>query len=616
MPNLDAFSADPGVDAGRIQPTGVVPQDGLYVFCLGHDAPGYRAFIKPGDFVEVNQTGTFPAGNAFTFQARTRAPSALPPAPYVWKASVLLDDLEIGARPIDGLAIANDWEWYVDVAGLVGSHKVAFRLTFVGPNLPNPPPATNVPAIEVEIPAFYLDHLVFSTIATQPFITNEVPTANQGQTVGVAPTDDTSIDFDCFGLGQNVDPTTLHVTINGTDAIVAGVMQPGFHGLVGPSAEVMHVTVAPNIVFASASVVTVAVTVSTVAVVHTHSRSWTFEVADTTPPVMVFVQAIAPKQIRVTWSKAIDIDDPSSAHDGLNPALYYVQAVQPDGVTPVVDGGPVGPLIYTPTPYLLVESVQIVSDDDPTVIDLFMNEELTPSTTYELTEIGVTDLFGNFETSVTAFESFVLPVPLGRVLDLYRWVPTLNRQEDVTADLLRFIRCIQEPTNLLLYDIDTWTEILDVDLAPEPFLDAMLADLGNPFPFVLSVNQKRKLIRLLVAIYKQKGTAIGIINAVRFFLGLTVTITTFTGGTMLLGISELGVDWVLGPGTSFALYSFRVVSAISLTQAQIDQIAFIANYMKPAHTHLIEVVVPHILPPYDPVELGISELGVDWILHL
>jgi hypothetical protein len=36
---------------------------------------------------------------------------------------------------------------------------------------------------------------------------------------------------------------------------------------------------------------------------------------------------------------------------------------------------------------------------------------------------------------------------------------------------------------------------------------------------------------------------------------------------------------------------------------------------KAAHEHLIGIVVPTTPPVYDPVELGISRLGVDWILH-
>lgn len=331
------------------------------------------------------------------------------------------------------------------------------------------------------------------------------------------------------------------------------------------------------------------------------TRTWSFRVADVTPPVLAGALATSPKTIRVTWSKQIELVSPTGTHDGLNPALYALAANPPDIVTPFVNPS--------------VASVTVVSAGNPSVIDLELDTELTPSMPYFLTETDVADTVGNVTISTIAVGGFVLPEPAGRDFDLYRKLPLLNRQEDVTQDLLKFIRCMQEVADLLFYDVDTWCEIFDVDVATEPFLDAMLEDLGNPFPFVLSVNQKRKLIRLLVAIYQEKGTAIGIVNAVRFFLGLTITISTYEANTMLLGVSELGVDWILGPGNSFALYAFNINSPIALTNDQIAQIRFIANYMKPAHTHLVNVTVPVTPPIYDPVELGLSELGVDWLLH-
>ena len=132
---------------------------------------------------------------------------------------------------------------------------------------------------------------------------------------------------------------------------------------------------------------------------------------------------------------------------------------------------------------------------------------------------------------------------------------------------------------------------------------------------MLTLIEKRKFAQLLIPIYKEKGTPDGIIDAVRFFLGIEVTIVKYDGEGMQLGVSQLGVDWILGPGGSFALYAFRVVSPILLTADQLDKITRIALYMKCAHEHLIEVTQPFPPPLYDPVVLGVSRLGVDWLLH-
>src|SRR5690606_30992264 len=110
------------------------------------------------------------------------------------------------------------------------------------------------------------------------------------------------------------------------------------------------------------------------------------------------------------------------------------------------------------------------------------------------------------------------------------------RQLDETGDLENFMAVLQDVLELLLGEVDRFPDILDPDLAPEPFLDLMLEDLGNPFAFDLTELQKRRLIAVLVQIYRQKGTAAGIRNAIRFFLGVDVTaVSAYLGNTLILG---------------------------------------------------------------------------------
>ena len=112
------------------------------------------------------------------------------------------------------------------------------------------------------------------------------------------------------------------------------------------------------------------------------------------------------------------------------------------------------------------------------------------------------------------------------------------------------------------------------------------------------------------------GTAPGIKNAVRFFLGIEVTaITPFAGTTLVLGESELGVDWELGPSDSRARYSFDLRVGVALTPTERARIRALVDYLKPAHTHFIDLVEP--APPVVPDhwELGWSELGTTTLLH-
>lgn len=92
-------------------------------------------------------------------------------------------------------------------------------------------------------------------------------------------------------------------------------------------------------------------------------------------------------------------------------------------------------------------------------------------------------------------------------------------------------------------------------------------------------------------------------------------------GTESTVVSELGVDSILHPGSgSRLLYSYEIISPIVLTDDQRDKITQIAEYMHPAHCHLLRIVEPGSEVEPDHLELGISQLGGTsgpgtWIMH-
>jgi phage tail-like protein len=314
-------------------------------------------------------------------------------------------------------------------------------------------------------------------------------------------------------------------------------------------------------------------------------------------PRIVGVQARELARVRVSFDRRVKQQDAGAADDALNPARYVLARIS----APAVDAS--------------IIAVEPVVDSS---VDLITDLPLTPAATYLLEANGIVDAHGVAiaapDNSAT-FTGFVPPRPANRVFDLYRFMPELNRREDVTGDLLRFLTCLQEVTNLILDDVDRFTQLLDPDIAPEPVLDLMLGELGDPFPLDLSVVDKRRLLNVLVAIYREKGTDSGIRNAIRFFLGLEVAITTYAGEALILGESLLGEDWVLGPSGAFGAYAFEVVVPRALAAEERLRLRQIVGYMKPAHTHfarLVEPVIPELL---DHVELGLSELGETWTLH-
>jgi phage tail-like protein len=406
---------------------------------------------------------------------------------------------------------------------------------------------------------------------------------------------------DLTALGIDLALTDIYV-----DAVLAydgatDTFQTGFDGAASartaPDADTTRLVIDPTTPFTSLDLVTVRVVANTVGAGNPIDISYTFTVQDLTPPELVAASARELKVVRLTFDEAVKQVSASGSDDALNPANYVFTPLTFPAVTPVVSS---------------VASVSTTS------VDLTTDIDISPGKQYSIEAEGVADLLGNQSTSPTNIAFFVgiiPPIPAGRRFDLFRFLPQINRDEDVTRELEDFVSCLQEVTNLLLYDIDRFTDILDPAIAPLEFIDAMLCDLGNPFDFEdLSEIDKRRLIDVLVAIYKQKGTGVGIINAVRFFVGVEVTIDAFNATGWILGEDELGVGTILAPGLSFEKYSFTIISPVVLTAEQRTRITFIANFMKPGHTHLIEIIEPGSAT-VDHWELGVSQLGDTTDLH-
>jgi phage tail-like protein len=447
---------------------------------------------------------------------------------------------------------------------------------------------------EAELPAAYLDAFIEETTAGL-FIGNRVP--------GPAETEvplTSTIQFDLLSTVTGSAPSTgsINVYINGVAAVLAGVAQTGYSvSTTSVNTLTTRVVVTPSSSLASDATVTVRVQATAGAL--SLDETYSFTTVDLTAPALLSATAIGLRTVRLVFSEPMRHDSATLAASALNPANYTLTRMSFPSVSATVES---------------------VSTSFDTTFDLTTDIDLSPGATYQVSVVYVTDVHGNVvdvaydEATFVAWEP---PVPEGRSFDLYRMLPLINRQEDQTQDLFKFIACLQEVGDLLLYESDRFYDIIDPDTAPEYVLDLMLADLGNPFAFELSVTDKRRLIGVLVTMYSLKGTAPGIIAVVQFFLGITVTVDPYNTDvdTVVLGESEIGVDWQLGPGTSYGLYCFDVTSPQILTDTQRTQMLQIINYMKPAHTHLVSLNEPAVPPTYDHMELGVSELGVTWDLH-
>jgi phage tail-like protein len=316
------------------------------------------------------------------------------------------------------------------------------------------------------------------------------------------------------------------------------------------------------------------------------SETYAFEVADVTAPRLVAAQALSTTRIALSFDEPVELGDLD--------ATFIAEDVPAVGLA-------------------LLEAVA-----DGARVELTIRAPMTPDVRYRVAVRGVHDLKGNPITAPFASATFVgfrPPRPAARRFDLWSMLPRYNRREDTTGDLRKLIACFQEVLDLVLTEIDRFSELFDLERAPEPFVDLMLADLGNPFEFVLNDLDKRRLASVLVELYRLKGTEKGIRNAARLFLGIELgTISTYTGSPLVLGESLLGIDWELGPSSRFALYAFEVRVPVALTTEQRKRLRALIEWAKPAHTHLIDIVEPTVIEVLDEWLLGLSELGANTTL--
>lgn len=442
----------------------------------------------------------------------------------------------------------------------------------------------------VELPALYVDNVALIMSTPRLVLVNRDPSPGEA---GVPV--DATLALELVDTGPSgVSRGSVRVWVDGALAFEGGAVPELAPAFAGPSASVtttsdtLRLVLHPVTPLASLATVTVRVVAATIGGAATLDEHYAFVVEDRTAPRVVAAQALAQRSVRVAFDEPVLV--PAAASFTVTPK--GAPAVPVTVASVVVDGG---------------------------VVLLALDTEMTPDVAHEVVASGVTDLAGNVVLAPfdrAGFTGFRPARPPARRFDLWGMLPKHNRRDDQTGDLFRFIACLQEVTDLLLADADRWPDIFDLERGPEPFVELILRDLGNPFPFELDAMGKRRLASVLVEMYRQKGTAKGITNAIRFFLGIDISaITPFNADTLTLGESELGVDWVLGPSDRFARYAFNVEVARMLSALERRQLRAIVEYLKPSHTHFVDLVEP--LPPIVPDhwELGLSDLGETTDLH-
>lgn len=113
------------------------------------------------------------------------------------------------------------------------------------------------------------------------------------------------------------------------------------------------------------------------------------------------------------------------------------------------------------------------------------------------------------------------------------------------------------------------------------FVEEWLEEVGNPFPLEnLTTATRRQLACQLVSMYHRRGSQSGLLDAIRFFLGITPSLQMDYNLCWRLGISKLGRSTIIYSSTNS---QFSLSYPSPLTQAQRALLELIVNFFKPMH---------------------------------
>lgn len=456
-------------------------------------------------------------------------------------------------------------------------------------------------ATMIELAALYLDLIEGDTSGERPALLNRDP--DPGET-NIPVSSNISLQIIDI-LNDGIDRNATRIYIDGALAFEGGggpEFQGGWDGpasSVVETADTLSLIIDPTSPFASLATVTVRVVSQTTGGGAFLDTTYSFIIEDKTAPSLLLARAIDSMVIRVLFNDSMRAEGDGDVSDTISTSNYSIEAL----TAPAVD--------------LNIVSIERVS---PILFDITVDIEVSPGATYQVTVANtVEDDDGNKispSARTASFLGFVPWAPPDRDFSLWDMVGSDNRRRDTTGDLRKFIDCLQDVLYVILGELDKFWDIYDPDFAPEPFVDAMLADLGNPFPWELSEIDKRRLANNLLSMYKGKGTEAGIIDAARFFIGVEITLVDCWNCTAFqLDVSELDDPLVgLAPETSRQLYSFDAYVDTELSIEQRKRLIYIIKYMKPAHTHLVNVIEPTGINPIDEWILDVCSLDVNAIL--
>jgi phage tail-like protein len=140
----------------------------------------------------------------------------------------------------------------------------------------------------------------------------------------------------------------------------------------------------------------------------------------------------------------------------------------------------------------------------------------------------------------------------------------------------------------LLDDVHRFMLMWDIDKCEERFLPYIAAQLGWDLDRSLDPYLQRKIVKLIMTIYKQKGTKKGIIAVIYLLMQINVTITDINDKLdgWRIGRDHIGYDTRIACGAkSSNMYLFYVIWPRQLAVSEIAAAHQIVTWMRPVHSH-------------------------------
>lgn len=220
--------------------------------------------------------------------------------------------------------------------------------------------------------------------------------------------------------------------------------------------------------------------------------------------------------------------------------------------------------IVKAAPAVPLAIVQVV--ETRTHTDFVFDQVMTPGASYVLKGGGNSYPFRGYRSAQL----------VARQLEALPLMPAYVRAADEDGDQRDFFACLQDVVDHLTMQM----EALGTDLSPQTArataVQGMLSDLGCPFGFMRTTDDARRLVPLLVQLYRQKGTPRGIRNAVRLFLGIE--------------LSEVRPRRRTADAARSDLYTFDVILPRHISDDERKIAHHIITYMKPAHERLGQIL--------------------------